>query len=75
MDNITLTRDELKDIIHESVHETLTEILSNQDKRSEFLEMIEDFEFGRMMEEAENDESVSEELVMDKLKRISSGKI
>ena len=73
MDTITLTKDELKDIVHESVEETLTEILTDQNKRSEFLEMIEDFEFGKMMEAGDTGEYVEESVIMEKLNKIKAG--
>lgn len=73
MGTITLTKDELKDIVHESVEETLTELLTDQKKRSEFLEMVEDFEFGKMMEEGDTGEYVDESVILERLKKIKAG--
>lgn len=73
MDSITLTKDELKNIIPDSVEETLTEIFANPDKRLEFLEMVEDFEFGKMIEEGDTGEYVDESVILDRLNKIKAG--
>jgi hypothetical protein len=73
METVTLTKDELKDIVHDSVQETLVEILADKDKREEFLELVEDFAFGKMMEEGDTGEYVDESIIMDKLNKIKNG--
>ena len=66
MDTITLTKDELKDIVHESVQETLSELLFNEEKREEFLELIEDLSLGRLMEEGRTGSYVdADEFIME----------
>ena len=77
MTTITLTDDKLNEMLdtiaHKAASDTVFEILRNKDALSNLVEMMEDIGLGKMMEEAENDESVSEEKVMAKLKKISEG--
>ncbi len=73
METVTLTKDELRDIVHDSVQETLLEILSDKNKLEEFLEMVEDFWFGKMIEEGDTGEYVDESVIMDRLNKIKAG--
>lgn len=73
METFTLTRDELKDLVHESVEETLSGILFDDRKRSKFLELLEDHCLGRLMEEGMTGNKVSESEVMKEISRIRNG--
>ncbi|MDH5721682.1 MAG: hypothetical protein OEZ13_13845 [Spirochaetia bacterium] len=61
MKNVTLTKDELKDLMRETVKETIAEMMTN---KKELLETIEDLNFGKLMKEADNEEFSNEESVM-----------
>lgn len=58
MDTITLNKTELKDLMRETVKETLAEIIID---KTEILEIMEDRAFGKLMEEADNGEYVNED--------------
>ncbi|HPS57640.1 MAG TPA: hypothetical protein PK514_05985 [Spirochaetota bacterium] len=58
METVTLTKSELKALVRETVKETLAEIMTD---KAELLEAMEDYSFGRLMEEADNGDFVSEE--------------
>lgn len=66
METITIDKNELKKIIQDTVKETLNEIIS--DKKN-ILEILEDYAFGKLMEESDNDEFVPEKKIMDVLKK------
>lgn len=61
---VTLTKIELKNLLRETVKETIAEIIID---KSELLEIMEDWALGKMMEDADNNEYVCEEDVMKAL--------
>ncbi len=61
METVTLTKAELKNLLRETVKETLAEMLTD---KAELLETMEDYAFGKLMEESDNGEYSKEEDVM-----------
>ncbi|MGC8765782.1 MAG: hypothetical protein ACP5QT_07845 [Brevinematia bacterium] len=68
MEYVEITKEELKNIVHDAVEEALIEILIDRDKRENFLEILEDFCFGKMIEEGDTGEYVDESIIMDKIR-------
>jgi len=66
METIILTKVELKSLMRETVKETLAEMLND---KGEILETMEDWAFGKLMEEADNEEYSSGEEVMNILRK------
>jgi hypothetical protein len=69
METITLTRDELKGIVHDSAEQAVIDLVKNSGRLAELLEAVEDFHFGKMIEEGRTGRYVSEETIMRKLGR------
>ncbi len=67
METITLTKDELKEIVQECMQETIADLLHNSARLSELLESTEDFYFGKMIEQGRTGRFVSEETIMRQL--------
>ena len=65
METVTLTKAELKNLLRETVKETLAEMLTD---KAELLETMEDYAFGKLMEESDNGECSKEEDVMKVLR-------
>ena len=64
METVTLTKAELKNLVRETVRETLAEIMTD---KTELLEAMEDYSFGKLMEESDNGEFVSEDEILKAL--------
>lgn len=58
MDTITISKNELKDLLHDAVFETVAEIFLDEDKFFSILERMEDRNLGLLMEEGEKTETV-----------------
>jgi len=65
METVTLTKAELKSLLRETVKETLAEILTD---KTELLEAIEDYAFGKLMEESDNGEYSDEQDIIKVLR-------
>ncbi len=65
METVTLTKAELKNLVRETVRETLAEIMTD---KTELLEAMEDYSFGKLMEESDNGEFASEDEILKALK-------
>jgi len=66
METVTLTKAELKNLLRETVKETIAEIIID---KSELLETMEDWAFGKLMEEADINEYADEKDVMKVLQK------
>ncbi len=64
MKTVTLTQAELKNLVRETVRETLAEIMTD---KTELLEAMEDYSFGNLMEESDNGEFASEDEILNAL--------
>ena len=51
MGNVTLSKNELKDLLHEAVFETVADIFYDEEKFFSLLERIEDRNLGMLIEE------------------------
>ena len=63
MDTITINKSELRRLIREN----LIDILKN---RNDLLELLEDISFGKLIEEGDNEDYVSEEEILNDLEKI-----
>lgn len=66
METVTLTKEELKNLLRETVKETLAEIIID---KSELLETMEDWALGKLMEEADVNEYAGEDEIMKVLQK------
>jgi len=66
MDTITLTKKELKELLRETVKETLAQLIVN---KPEMLEYLEDYYLGKLMQQADNGELVEEKEVLYELRK------
>ena len=57
-DTITLSKNELKDLLHETVQETVADIFLDEDKFFDLIEKIEDCNLGMLMEEGKKTELI-----------------
>jgi hypothetical protein len=53
MDTVTLSKNELKELLHDTVQETIAEIFLDEDNFFNFIERIEDRNLGMLMEEGQ----------------------
>jgi hypothetical protein len=58
MDTITLSKSELKDLVHDAVFETVADIFTDEDKFFNILDKIEDRNFGMLIEEGKKTEII-----------------
>jgi hypothetical protein len=60
MDSITMSKDELKNLVHDAVFETVAEIFTDEDKFLTLLDKIEDRNLGMLIEEGNQTELVNQ---------------
>jgi hypothetical protein len=64
MESITLSRNELKDIVHKTVIETVTEIFVDENKVLNLIEAIEDRNLGLLIQEGRKNDFIDKDEFM-----------